>query len=97
VVSLALLGAAIGALFAGQISDKFGRKKVIMIADIAFTAGSLLQAFAPTISVLMVGRVIVGLGVGVASMIVPVYISEVTPTELRGKMVAVNNFTITAG
>jgi MFS transporter, SP family, solute carrier family 2 (myo-inositol transporter), member 13 len=45
----------------------------------------------------MIGRVIVGLGVGVASMIVPVYISEVTPTELRGKMVAVNNFTITAG
>jgi MFS transporter, SP family, solute carrier family 2 (myo-inositol transporter), member 13 len=52
---------------------------------------------APTIPILMIGRVIVGLGVGVASMIVPVYISEVTPTELRGKMVAVNVFTITAG
>ena len=45
----------------------------------------------------MVGRAIVGIGVGVASMIVPVYISELTPTEIRGHMVAVNNFTITAG
>ena len=52
---------------------------------------------APTIAILMVGRVIIGVGVGVASMIVPVYIAEVAPTEIRGKLVAVNVATITAG
>ena len=52
---------------------------------------------ADSVAILMVGRIIVGIGVGVASMIVPVYISEITPTELRGKMVAINNFMITAG
>jgi MFS family permease len=80
----------VGSIFAGIMSDKFGRKKVIILADIAFTLGSAIQAFAPTILVLMIGRVIIGLGIGIAAMIVPVYIAEISPTELRGKMVAIN-------
>ena len=67
VVSMALIGAAVGAFVSGSISDKFGRKKVILMADVLFTVGSLVMAFAPTITVLMVGRLTIGLGVGAAS------------------------------
>jgi len=88
IVSLALLGAAIGSLFAGTVSDKYGRRKVIMGSDVCFTIGALMQAFSSSIAQLMIGRVIVGLGVGIASMIVPVYVSEVSPTAIRGKLVA---------
>ena len=61
------------------MSDKFGRKPVIMISDVLFTIGSLVMANTQSIQILMVGRVLVGLGVGFASMVVPVYLSEVAP------------------
>mmetsp|Transcript_4348 Transcript_4348/g.5809 ORF Transcript_4348/g.5809 Transcript_4348/m.5809 type:complete len:80 (+) Transcript_4348:317-556(+) len=79
-----MVGAAIGALFSGSISDYSGRKPVIMIADVLFTAGALTMGFAPSIGCLMFGRFILGLGVGVASQIVPLYLSEVAPKEVRG-------------
>ena len=79
IVSIALIGAAIGALFSGWLSDRFGRKPVIMVADVLFTAGSIVMAVAPTIAWLMVGRLIIGLGIGAASQIVPLYLSEVAP------------------
>ena len=68
-----------------------------MIADFLFTVGAIIMAFAGNVAVLMVGRFVVGLGVGIASMVVPVYLSEVSPTEVRGTVVAVNNAVITAG
>ena len=89
-MSLALVGAAIGALFAGVLSDKIGRKKVILLADAIFSAGALTMAFAPQIWVLMLGRVIIGLGVGIASQAVPLYLSEVSPVEIRGRIVTAN-------
>lgn len=95
IVSIALIGAAVGALFSGNISDRIGRKKVIIFADILFTIGSVVMAFAPTIAVLMIGRLIIGFGVGIASQIVPLYLSEVAPVEIRGKLVAFNVATIT--
>ena len=95
IVSIALIGAAIGALFSGSISDRIGRKKVIIFADVLFTTGSLIMAFSPTIAVLMIGRLIIGFGVGIASQIVPLYLSEVAPVEIRGKLVAFNVATIT--
>ena len=94
-MSIALIGAAIGSLFSGSISDKIGRKGVILVADILFTAGAALMAFSPTIAWLMVGRLIIGLGVGAASQIVPLYLSEVAPVEIRGKLIAFNVATIT--
>ena len=94
-MSIALIGAAIGSLFSGSISDRIGRKNVILVADVLFTAGAALMAFAPTIAWLMVGRLIIGLGVGAASQIVPLYLSEVAPVEIRGKLVAFNVATIT--
>lgn len=67
VVSLATVGAAVGSLFSGTASDKFGRKKVILFSDVMFTIGSALMGLAPTIPILMVGRFFVGLGVGVSA------------------------------
>lgn len=66
-MSLALAGAAVGSLFSGTASDRWGRKKLIMFADILFTIGAIIMATAPSIAVLMLGRVFVGLGVGVAA------------------------------
>ena len=63
---MASFGAAIGAFFSGSISDKFGRKKIIIGIDVLFTVGALIMAFAPTIDVLMLGRLIIGLAVGAA-------------------------------
>ena len=97
VVSLALIGAAVGSFFSGYVSDRVGRKKVILFADIMFTLGALLMAAAQQIWVLMVGRFVVGAGVGVAAQIIPLYLSEMAPTEIRGKMVATNNAMITVG
>lgn len=96
-MSLALIGAAIGSLFSGYISDKIGRKKVILFADIMFVLGSTTMAFAPEIWVLMLGRIIVGIGVGVAAQIVPLYLSEIAPTEIRGKLITFNVAMITIG
>jgi MFS transporter, SP family, solute carrier family 2 (myo-inositol transporter), member 13 len=79
VVSLAQLGAFFGSLLAGPLADRIGRKKVIMVADFLFTVGAGMMAFSPTIPILMAGRIVVGLGVGIASMIVPVYLAEVSP------------------
>ena len=67
VVSITMAGAAIGALFSGSISDHIGRKPVIIIADILFTIGAATMGLAPTIWCLMIGRLIMGLAVGVAS------------------------------
>ena len=97
VVSLAQAGACAGAIISGPLSDRFGRKPVILLADFLFTMGAVMMCVAPSISFLMAGRVVVGLGVGAASMIVPVYLAEVSPTEIRGSVVAVNNLVITAG
>ena len=62
-----------------------------------FTAGALMMACAPTVSFLMFGRFVVGLGVGAASLVVPVYLSEVSPREVRGTVVAADVAFITAG
>lgn len=97
VVSLALFGAFLGSLIAGPISDKFGRKLVIIFSDILFTVGSLVMAFTDSIKILMFGRIIVGLGIGIASMIVPIYLSEISPVSTRGSIVATFVMAITIG
>lgn len=59
-----------------------------MISDLLFTIGAFVMMFAPNIPVLMVGRLIVGMGIGIAALVVPVYISEIAPIEVRGALVA---------
>ena len=68
-----------------------------MLADVLFTIGAILMATAESIPLLILGRLIVGLGVGAASLVVPVYLSEVSPVEVRGTVVAVDVMVITGG
>ncbi|CAN4126972.1 unnamed protein product [Withania somnifera] len=84
IVSMAVAGAIFGAGFGGWLNDKCGRKKSILLADILFFVGALIMAVAPVPWVIIIGRVLVGLGVGMASMTSPVYISEASPARIRG-------------
>ncbi|KAJ3675405.1 hypothetical protein LUZ60_004447 [Juncus effusus] len=97
IVSMALVGAILGALISGYINDKYGRKKATLSADLLFVLGSLIMCGAPGPYVLILGRFFVGLGVGVASVTAPVYIAEVAPSEIRGGLVATNVLMITGG
>ncbi|KAF7842882.1 putative inositol transporter 2 [Senna tora] len=97
IVSMALAGAIVGAAVGGWINDRFGRKKAIILADLFFLTGSIILAAATGPAILLVGRVFVGIGVGMASMASPLYISEASPTRVRGALVSLNGFLITGG
>lgn len=97
IVSMALVGAIIGAAAGGWINDTHGRKKATLIADIVFTLGSAVMALAPDPYILIIGRLLIGLGVGVASVTAPVYIAEASPSEIRGGLVSTNVLMITGG
>lgn len=97
IVSMALVGAIIGAAAGGWINDAYGRKKATLSADVVFTLGAIVMAAAPDPYVLIFGRLLVGLGVGVASVTAPVYIAEASPSEIRGGLVSTNVLMITGG
>ncbi|GLT34226.1 hypothetical protein SLA2020_087520 [Shorea laevis] len=97
IVSMALVGAMFGAAVGGWMNDAYGRKKATLIADVVFTAGAVVMASAPDPYVLILGRFLVGLGVGVASVTAPVYIAEASPSEVRGGLVSTNVLMITGG
>lgn len=96
-VSSALLGCAIGAAIAGTLSDRFGRKLILLASGWLFVLCSVGCAFAWNIEVLIWARWIGGVGVGLASMVSPLYISEVSSPRLRGRMVTLFQFAITIG
>ncbi|WP_048705516.1 sugar porter family MFS transporter [Companilactobacillus ginsenosidimutans] len=91
------LGAAFGAIFGGPLADKIGRKKILTILGIVFSIGALGCAFSTNIAILIVFRFLLGLAVGSASANVPVYIAEIAPSELRGKMVTTAQVMIVTG
>eukprot|EP01138_Halocafeteria_seosinensis_P002679 gb/GECG01002739.1/.p1 GENE.gb/GECG01002739.1/~~gb/GECG01002739.1/.p1 ORF type:complete len:638 (+),score=62.82 gb/GECG01002739.1/:1-1914(+) len=97
IVSITVFGAMIGALFSGCISDRIGRKLVVMLASVIFVGGAVLMGIAQSLFQLLAGRLIVGLAIGQASMIVPMYIAEMAPSRYRGRLVTVNTFFITGG
>ncbi|KZV52113.1 inositol transporter 1-like [Dorcoceras hygrometricum] len=97
IVSMTLVGAMIGAAGGGWINDHYGRKKATIFADLVFIVGSVVMAAAPNAYVLIGGRFLVGLGVGVASVTAPVYIAEASPSEIRGGLVSTNVLMITGG
>jgi sugar porter (SP) family MFS transporter len=97
VTSLLLVGAVIGALTAGRVSDWIGRRPTVLITALVFIVGVLLAAFTPTYPVLLVARLIIGLAVGSSSMIVPLYIGEIVPPRVRGGLVSLNQLAITIG
>lgn len=97
IVSMAVAGAIFGAAIGGWMNDKFGRKLSIMVADVLFLIGAIVMAVAPAPWVIIIGRILVGLGVGMASMTAPLYISEASPHRIRGALVSTNGFLITGG
>ncbi|XP_010538418.1 PREDICTED: inositol transporter 4 [Tarenaya hassleriana] len=97
IVSMAVAGAIVGAAIGGWINDKFGRKISILIADVLFFIGAIVMAIAPTPWVIIIGRILVGFGVGMASMTSPLYISEASPARIRGALVSTNGLLITGG
>jgi len=91
------LGAIVGCLIAGKVSDKYGRRPGLMLAAGLFALSSLAMAFSPNRDIFITARCIAGIGVGMASMLSPMYIAEISPAHLRGRMVAVNQLTIVLG
>lgn len=91
------LGAMLGCLFAGRIADKYGRRPGLLIAAAVFAVSSLLMAFSATRNIFIGARFAAGIGVGMASMLSPMYIAEISPAHVRGRMVAVNQLTVVIG
>jgi sugar porter (SP) family MFS transporter len=91
------LGAMIGCVVAGKIADKKGRKPGLLIAASVFGISSLFMAFAPNRDFFIASRFMAGIGVGMASMLSPMYIAEIAPAKFRGRMVAINQLTIVLG
>ena len=91
------LGALLGALNQGWIADKISRKYSIAVAVVIFTIGSVLQTAAMDYPMLVVARFIGGVGIGMLSMVAPLYISEVSPPEIRGTLLVLEEFSIVTG
>eukprot|EP01018_Ginkgo_biloba_P032817 Gb_10436 [translate_table: standard] len=97
IVSMAIAGAIIGAAIGGWLNDAYGRKKTTILADIFFIIGSICMSAAPDPYVLIFGRILVGLAVGMASITAPIYIAEASPSEIRGGLVSTNVLMTTGG
>ncbi len=97
VVSSVLWGAVAGALFGGWLADRFGRRPIILGAAVIFVIGAVGTAVTPTVSWLIAGRVVVGLAIGVASLIAPMYIAEIAPPAIRGTLVSINQLALVSG
>lgn len=95
--SSALLGCVLGVSVAGLFSDRLGRKKTLVLAGVLFLVSSVATAVPRAFWEFVVGRVLAGVGVGVASMASPLYIAEVSPARFRGRLVSVNQLTIVSG
>jgi sugar porter (SP) family MFS transporter len=96
-ISIVLIGAMVGSACAGSTADRFGRRSTLLWAGVIFAVGSLLSAFAPSIGPLLAGRLIIGVAIGLCSVVAPLYISEVAPPETRGGLVSLYQLAITVG
>ncbi len=95
--SSALIGCILGAIVAGGLGDKYGRKPVLAIASLLFFLSALGSATPPTFEILIPARMIGGIGVGMASVLSPLYISEFAPPKIRGRLVALYQLSIVTG
>jgi sugar porter (SP) family MFS transporter len=97
VISSLIFAAAVGAFIGGQISDAIGRRKTIIVLAVMFFVGVLFVVFSPGFEILVTGRIILGLAVGGASTVVPVYLAELAPYEIRGSITGRNELAIVVG
>lgn len=97
VTSSLLFGAAVGAFLGGRISDGWGRRRTILLLSLTFLVGTTLCVFAPGFGIMVTGRVVLGLAVGGASTVVPVYLAELAPFEIRGSLAGRNEVMIAVG
>ena len=96
-MSTALVGCLIGAMVAGAAADKYGRKPLLIVAAVLFTLSAIATGLFNDFTLFNIARFIGGMGIGVASALSPMYIAEVSPTEIRGRMVSLNQMTIVLG
>ncbi|MEX0320824.1 MAG: sugar porter family MFS transporter [Puniceicoccaceae bacterium] len=96
-MSSALAGCLVGALLSGIITDRIGRKKVLVTAAVMFTASAIWTALSQDFNSFIIARILGGMGIGLASNVSPMYIAEVSPSEMRGKFVSINQLTIVIG
>lgn len=96
-VSVLTLGCMFGALVNGPIADRFSRRWSLLFANIVFLIGSIIQAAAVNVPMIFIGRFIAGISVGMLSMVVPLYLSELAPPNIRGGLVALQQLGITVG
>lgn len=97
IASYLLMGAAVGSLSSGYLSHKFGRKRLLVLAGAVFTGSILAGILTTDITTFLIVRFIIGLAVGVASFVAPLYISEIAPFKIRGALIAVYQLMITVG
>ncbi|ELU00716.1 hypothetical protein CAPTEDRAFT_175747 [Capitella teleta] len=97
VVSVTIATAAIFAFLGGFLTEKFGRRPIIVVSSFVFTIGAIVLGTAYNREMLLIGRGIVGMGIGLSSMAIPMYIAENAPCHLRGRLVTMNNIFITGG
>ncbi|GGF67547.1 sugar porter family MFS transporter [Wenyingzhuangia marina] len=96
-MSSALIGCILGAVISGVISDKFGRKRPLLLAALLFTISAFGTGISESYEIFIIYRVVGGLGIGLASALSPMYIAEVSPSEFRGRFVSLNQMTIVIG
>jgi MFS transporter, SP family, xylose:H+ symportor len=95
--SCALIGCLVGALVAGVLSDRFGRKRLLILSAFLFAATSIGNALAPTFGIFIAWRMLGGVAIGLASNLSPMYIAEIAPAQMRGRLVSINQLTIVIG
>ncbi len=96
-MTTALIGCLIGAMVAGAAADKYGRKPLLMFSAVLFTVSAIATGLFNDFTLFNIARFIGGVGIGVASALAPMYIAEVSPAEIRGRMVSLNQMTIVLG